>query len=108
MRNKLFLVICTLLILSLTSCSSAESTELLVNENDEVASIEIEPTVEETEIESNPDSDQMVEKDQTDPDTDISAEEPPNYCIECHTDKQALIDTAKPEEEHEAENEGEG
>ena len=31
-----------------------------------------------------------------------------DYCIECHTDMQALIDTAKPEEEVVSENEGEG
>ena len=31
-----------------------------------------------------------------------------NGCIECHSDKQLLIDTAKPEEVVIAENEGEG
>jgi hypothetical protein len=31
-----------------------------------------------------------------------------DYCIECHTDQQALIDTAKPQEEIHSENEGEG
>jgi len=39
------------------------------------------------------------------------AEEPMvavDYCIECHTDQQALIDTAKPQEEVHSENEGEG
>jgi hypothetical protein len=31
-----------------------------------------------------------------------------DFCIECHTDKEMLIDTAKPEEEVISENEGEG
>jgi hypothetical protein len=31
-----------------------------------------------------------------------------DYCVQCHTDKEQLINTAKPEEVHEAENEGEG
>ena len=37
-------------------------------------------------------------------------EEPaePDHCLECHTDKERLIDTAKPEEVVVSENEGEG
>ena len=31
-----------------------------------------------------------------------------NYCLECHQDKEALIDTAKPEVVVETENEGAG
>ncbi|MCB2179842.1 hypothetical protein KQH54_01825 [bacterium] len=31
-----------------------------------------------------------------------------NECLNCHSDKQALIDTAKPEEEVVSENEGAG
>ena len=31
-----------------------------------------------------------------------------DYCTDCHTDKQKLIDTAKPEEEVVNENKGEG
>jgi hypothetical protein len=36
------------------------------------------------------------------------AEEAENYCIDCHTSQQSLIDTAKPEDEVVSENEGEG
>lgn len=31
-----------------------------------------------------------------------------NHCLDCHTDKQTLIDTAKPEEEVVSESSGEG
>jgi len=37
--------------------------------------------------------------------TTVAAE---NYCVECHTDKDQLIQTAKPEEEVESESEGVG
>ncbi len=32
----------------------------------------------------------------------------PNYCLDCHTDKDQLIATAKPEETTESESEGAG
>ena len=49
---------------------------------------------------------EVVEEETTPEDAEPVAED--DQCINCHTDKQALIDTAKPEEEVESENEGEG
>jgi uncharacterized protein YcfL len=65
-----------------------------------------------SENESNPALDADVSMDtvsdeDTSPDVVVAPEEE-NYCIECHTDQQALIDTAKPEEPVAKENEGEG
>jgi hypothetical protein len=39
---------------------------------------------------------------------DTEPEPEVDYCVECHTDKEALIATAKPEVEVASENEGEG
>ena len=42
------------------------------------------------------------------PATPTSEPEAINYCLDCHTDKDQLISTAKPEEEVISENEGAG
>ncbi len=49
--------------------------------------------------EENPEPDQAV---------DNAAAEEVDHCLDCHTDKQTLIDTAEEVVEVEAENEGEG
>ncbi len=38
----------------------------------------------------------------------VSEPEETDYCLDCHADKERLIDTAKPEEIVESENEGAG
>ncbi|MBT3336566.1 MAG: hypothetical protein HN855_01155 [Anaerolineae bacterium] len=42
------------------------------------------------------------------PPTPTSEPEIVSYCLDCHTDKERLISTAKPEEEIISENKGEG
>lgn len=42
------------------------------------------------------------------PSTPTSEAEMVNYCLDCHTDKDDLISTAKPEEEVISENQGSG
>ena len=42
------------------------------------------------------------------PETPTSEPEVANYCVDCHTDKDRLISTAKVEEEVVSENEGAG
>ncbi len=52
-------------------------------------------------------STETVSETETSPNA-VAAPEAENYCIECHTDQQALIDTAKPEEPAAKESKGEG
>ena len=59
-------------------------------------------------------TDSSVEQTATTPDTapqEVAStveDQPIDYCLDCHTDQQKLIDTARPEEVILSENEGEG
>ena len=81
----LFTLLLTLLFMSLSGCTGATPAPAT-------------PTDEPIEEESAP-----VEEVAT-----VSEPVEVNNCLECHTDKDSLIDTAKPEEVVVSENEGEG
>lgn len=82
----LFTLLLTLLLMSLSGCSGATL-------------VPATPTEEPVEEESAP---------APEPDTVVSESVEVDHCLECHTDKDQLIATAKAEEEVIAENEGEG
>jgi len=94
-------IILTVLLLALLSACQVEPT--LVGEPEttqtEMATLTETPTAAPTEIALNPDPEEV----QSDPTPEVVDE-----CLNCHIDKQRLIDTAKPEEEVVSENEGEG
>ena len=85
-----FTLLLTMLFLSLSGCAGATPVPEM-------------PTEEPTE-ENVPDPDPVSVSEP------VSLSEPVevDYCLDCHTDKQRLIDTAKPEEVVISENEGEG
>lgn len=87
LRKSVFIG-CLFWIIFLASCSSAANRGNVVEETETEAS----PTA----------TSQMVLVLPTE------ASEEVNECLVCHADKQALIDTAEPEEEVESENEGAG
>ena len=62
--------------------------------------------VTQTEIEASPETTEDTDEDASDTVADTSSEM--NYCVECHTDQDMLINTAAPVEEVEPESEGEG
>ena len=84
-----------ILVFLISACSQTSETQPPATQEPELSSsptAEIEPTaVAEASIEE-------VEP----------TEEAVDYCLSCHTDKDELIDTAKPEEEVISESEGEG
>lgn len=82
----LFTLLLTLLLMSLSGCSGATP-------------VPATPTEEPVEEESAP---------APEPDTAVSELVEVDHCLECHTDKDQLIATAKEEEVVIAENEGEG
>lgn len=96
MRTKIFrFVFVGLLLLgclvALSACTTSQETATSPVEESVVTA---EPTT-------------VVEEDDEQP-MPIAAVPADNECLTCHTDKQMLIDTAKPEEVVESENSGEG
>ena len=75
----------------------------------EVEALESGEPVEVEEVaEPEPEVEEPTDDQEADQEDDVAAEPAVDSCIECHTDKDALIATAKPEVEVETENEGEG
>ena len=60
------------------------------------------------EILSQEPTEEVVQEPTLPPPTPTSEPEMVNHCLDCHTDKDRLISTAKPEEEVVSENEGAG
>ena len=110
-KNYRLLFFCLLLFVSiaLTACSPGEAptTEIPI----ETEQVTVEPTtpptatveIEEPSPEPEP-TEELVEGDSE----DVMATGETSACVDCHTDKTMLIDTAAPQDEVESENEGAG
>lgn len=99
------------MVLLIAGCQSpAEPTPAANQMSDAVSSptesASDEPQTTATEISEDP----TPETSPTETPTEIAVitPEPADECLECHQDKQRLIDTAKPEEEQVSESSGEG
>jgi hypothetical protein len=80
-----------------TQAEAAPQTDIRAEKAVPVAEVAIEPTAEEKETPT----EAPVE-------TEIAVVNQVDQCVECHTDKEQLINTAAPEEEHVEESEGAG
>ena len=105
-RLSLFLI---LVVIFLTACGGATTSTAPVEPQETTVVVPTEtevevvasPTVEPTKIEPTAtDEEPTVEV--------LPTEVPADECLECHQDKDRLIDTAKPEEEVVSESSGEG
>jgi hypothetical protein len=131
---RLFLNICILVLLTLLVAGCQRSTEVPeptavdanIEENvgqipavEPTAEIVVQPTaasvvdteiVAEAESASNTESDEIASEDIVTETVELIAAESEtiNFCLDCHINKELLIDTADPEEEVISENEGEG
>lgn len=100
LRHRLLIALLFVIFaMCIVSCGQAES-EYVANKPESVpVALNEEEIPEETSPETLPD---VVE------DNALLEDKPTDYCLECHIDKQMLIDTAAPIEVVESENEGEG
>ena len=94
-RVMLPLLILFLAVLPVVGCQTADEEAEAA-----VAAAAVEPVVEATAVPTAVPTEE-VETVATEP-------EPIDYCLDCHIDKELLIETADPEEEVISENEGEG
>ena len=109
-NNKLlFLCFFLFVSISLAACSPGEVPATEVPGETEQVTVEptSAPTATVEKEEPSPEPVQTEESLESDSD-DVMAAEEMSACINCHTDKTMLIDTAAPQEEVESENEGAG
>ncbi|MGD9093755.1 MAG: hypothetical protein PVF74_12975 [Anaerolineales bacterium] len=105
MHNPRMIVLLVLAMVLLAACGGAPTNTAPVET--EVTEVVL-PT--ETEVEQDPTPTEVptVEPTPTEIPTEVPTEVPIDECLECHQDKDRLIDTAKPEEEVVSESSGEG
>jgi hypothetical protein len=103
--------LCFLLFVSiaLTACNPGETATTEIPVETEKATVELTtpPTVTLETEESSPEPEPTEEPVEGDAE-DVIATDEAGACIDCHTDKTMLIDTAAPQDEAESENEGAG
>lgn len=108
-RKLIYMLVGILVLIFLVGCgqqtpatTEAKPTETHIAQPVEPTSI---PTVAPTEESAEPTDEPPVDEVAAD---SSSQDIPEDECLNCHTDKQSLIDTAKPEEEVVSESSGEG
>ena len=121
-KLRVFWLLVVLLLVGLTACSQKEEELVQQPEEEEIVHVYPDPMYDPAlianEVEALISGEPLVDEVTTEaeevavePIEEPELAEPAptvDYCIECHTDKEALIATANPEEEVVSENEGEG